>query len=65
MNKTFKIKANTKSVHQYSQNRLSGEHWDRTMSIRLGRVSTYPRFILYIVSNWDQKYDIHLRALPT
>ena len=35
------------------------------MRIHLGRVSTYPCFILYIVSKWDQTIDIHLSGLCT
>jgi len=43
-----------------SQTRLSGQHWDPIMSTHLGRVSTCPCFILYIVSKRDQTNDIHL-----
>ena len=35
------------------------------MSIYLGRVSTFPCFILYIVSKQDQTNDIHLSGLST
>ena len=35
------------------------------MSIQLGRISTYPCFILYIVSTWEQPDDIHLTWLST
>jgi len=35
------------------------------MSIRLGGVSTCPRFILYIVSQLDQRNDIHFIETET
>ena len=35
------------------------------MSTLLGTVPTYPCFILYIVSKWDQTNDIHLTRLST
>jgi len=35
------------------------------MSIHLGGVCTYPGFILYIVSIWDQTNNIHLSGLST
>jgi len=36
----------------YNQTRLSGKQWDLIMStgVHLGGVSTYPRFILYILT---------------
>jgi len=49
----------------YSQTCLSGQHWDLIISIQLGRVSTYPCFILYTVSKRDQTNDIHLSGLST
>ena len=44
--KQLKLYVNHRSW--YSQTRLSGQHWDLIMSIHLGRVFTYPWFILYI-----------------
>jgi len=41
-----------------SQTHLSGHHWDLIMSIHFDRVSTYPCFILYIVSTQDQTNDV-------
>jgi len=43
----------------------SGWHWDLIISIHLGRLSTYPCFILCTVSKWDQTYDIHQSRLST
>ena len=43
----------------YSQTR---QYWD-PMSSHLGRVSTYPRFVLQTVSKEDQTNDIHLNEL--
>jgi len=39
---------------------LSRQNWELIMSTHLGRVFTYPYFILYAVSKWDQASDIHL-----
>jgi len=50
----------------YSQTHLTGQHWSLIMSTLLGTVPTYPCFILYIVSKWeDQTNDIHLTRLST
>ena len=49
--------------YHYSQTRLSGQHWGLIMSIHLGRVCTYPCFILYDVSKWEQTNDIRLSGL--
>ena len=44
---------------EYSQTHLSGYNWDLIMSIHWGRVSSYPCFIRYIVSEWDQTNYVH------
>ena len=35
------------------------------MSIHLSSVTTYPCFILYVVSKWNQTIAIHLSGLST
>jgi len=44
---------------EYSQTRSSWLYWDLIVSIHLGSISTYPCFILYIVSKQDHTHPLN------
>jgi len=61
----FKCPDTEFSIYGYSPNLLKWMALDMIMSIHSVRLSTYPCFILYSMSKWDQANDVHLSGLST